>query len=216
MSKSVGNVIDPFNCLNKFTTDGTRYVLLREGVPDSDCNLSLEKFPKLINAELVNALANLYNRCLPFNKQRIYPSFNEIEQFLDEKDKFLIQNLNNARNECDVHFSKFNFYRGIQVIMTNLRMTNNLVQEYKPWELIKSNDKNDASKLNKMIFLVYESLRISSILFQPIVPDLASELLDRLSIENRNRFFSNCVVNTLHLEDKKKINLYDTVLFKRL
>ena len=71
MSKSLGNVVDPLESLNKYTLDGIRYFLLREGVPDSDCNLSEQKFTKFTNVELANTLGNLYQRCLPFNKKSI-------------------------------------------------------------------------------------------------------------------------------------------------
>ncbi len=60
MSKSVGNVVEPFACLEKFTQDGLRYFLLREGVLDSDSNISVEKMAKYPDAELANTLGNLY------------------------------------------------------------------------------------------------------------------------------------------------------------
>ena len=215
MSKSLGNVVDPLESLNKYTLDGMRYFLLREGVPDSDCNLSEQKFTKFTNVELANTLGNLYQRCLPFNKKSIYPSYKDLEAFFDEEDKKLISKLNDCRKECDQHFSSFNFYLGIQSIMACLRMTNNMVQEYKPWILVKSQTQTDIDKLKKMIYLVYETLRISSILLQPIVPDLASEVLNRLSVDKNDRSYNHAILN-LESENKLLSDLKKTTLFKRL
>jgi methionyl-tRNA synthetase len=60
MSKSVGNVLDPFACLDQFSQDGLRYFLLREGVLDTDSSISEEKISKFSDAELANTLGNLY------------------------------------------------------------------------------------------------------------------------------------------------------------
>ena len=116
MSKSIGNVIDPFECLKKYSSDGVRYFLLREGLPDSDCNISEDKFTKFINAELANTLGNLYSRVIPFSNSLKFNSFNEIEQCLDEDDKNIIRNLSNLRNECDNYYNKFDFFHGIQSV----------------------------------------------------------------------------------------------------
>lgn len=213
MSKSTGNVIDPFDCLNKYTLDGMRYFLLREGLPDNDCNISEEKFTKFINAELANTLGNLYSRIIPF-KNYSTSSFEQIKPYLDQEDKLLILNLNKLREQCDIYYNEFNFYLGIQLIMSNLRTANNLVHNYKPWILIKGTNESDSINLKKLLFLVCESLRISGILLQPIVPDLSDNLLNRLNVKYNERFYKNAIVN---LESKKRNVLTDdTILFKRL
>jgi methionyl-tRNA synthetase len=214
MSKSIGNVIDPFECLKKYTLDGMRYFLLREGLPDSDCSINQDKLTKFINSELANTLGNLYSRVIPFNNNFIYYSYKQIESYLDEDDKIFIKNLNNLRKECDTYYKDFYFYYGIQLIMTNLRNTNNFVQNYKPWNLKNSKNENDCNKLKKMLFLVYEALRISSILLQPIVPDLSNDLLDRLNVEHNERFYKNALVDIK--SDTKSIKHKQNILFKRL
>lgn len=215
MSKSIGNVVDPFDCLNKYTKNGLRYFLLREGVPASDCNMNMDNFTKFINVELANTLGNLYQRCLPFNKGLNYPSYNQVKDDLSGMDKELLECLDKIKKECDEHFEVFNFYHGIQSIMGALRMTNILVQEYKPWELIKSKDLNDLKKVEKMLYLVYESLRVVGILLQPIVPDLAEDLLDRLNVNKAERFYEFAQVDYNQKESKKILNKAN-VIFKRL
>lgn len=112
MSKSIGNVIDPFESLEKYTQNGLRYFLLREGVPDTDSNISVDKFTKFANVELSNTLGNLYQRCLPFNTEKVYPSYTEVKDELNKDDLELIDRLNKLGKECDDDFEVFNFYKG--------------------------------------------------------------------------------------------------------
>lgn len=215
MSKSIGNIICPFQSMKKYTKDGLRYFLLREGVPSSDCSIHEEKFAIFINQELVNTLGNLYQRCLPFNKNMTYLPFNEIKDFLNDKDKDFLKNLNTLRELCAKHFEDFNFYLGIQLIMSQIRQGNNLVQEYKPWELVKENGDVEKNALKKLIFLVNETLRITTILLQPIVPDLANDVLERLNVSKQERTYLNAVVDYRRVESRCMIKKSD-VIFKRV
>lgn len=124
MSKSIGNVIDPVECIDKFGRDCVRYFLLREGVPDADSNLSLEKFTKFADAELSNTLGNLYQRCLSFNPAKRYPCYMEIKDLLTQEDNVLLDKLDEMTVECDNDYMQFNFYKGLQRIMAAVRMCN--------------------------------------------------------------------------------------------
>jgi methionyl-tRNA synthetase len=218
MSKSLGNVVDPFECISKYTSDGVRYFLLREGVPDTDCNLSVDKFSKYTNSELANTLGNLFQRCLSFNKAFLYPAYCEIEASLDKSERAFLDELDRVREECNENYEAFHFYKGIQLVMSKLRHSNNIVQECKPWELVKKEqEEGDDSRMriNKMLFLVYESLRISGILLQPVTPNISRDLLDRLNVPNERRTYEFARV------EYKKANSTQLVskpglIFKRL
>lgn len=215
MSKSIGNVIDPFACISKFTSDGLRYFLLREGVPEADCNIREDKFSKFTNVELANTLGNLFQRCLPFNRELDYPSYEESESMLNESERKFLRELDSTWNECSVNYDEFNYYKGIQSIMSTLRQANNLVQEHKPWDLAKNYDKNRLT-IRKMLFLVYECMRIGGILLQPIVPNISGDLLDRLNVDKKERFLEFARVNYSKQQPSKKIIVKTEVLFKRL
>jgi methionyl-tRNA synthetase len=215
MSKSIGNVICPFESLKKYTKDGLRYFLLREGVPSSDCNIHEEKFATFINQELVNTLGNLYQRFLPFNKSMTHVTFGQIKEFLNDKDKEFLSNLNDLRDSCGKHYDVFNFYLGIQLIMSHIRLGNNLIQEYKPWELAKANRDAENNTLKKLNFLVNESLRITSILLQPIVPDLAKDILERLNVKLEDITYKNALVDYERNEPRTMVKKSD-VIFKRV
>ena len=102
--------------------------------------------------------------------------------------------------------------------MSAVRACNLLVQEYAPWILAKSqNGESDQQKLHKLIFIVYETLRVSGILLQPIVPALSKDLLDRLGVHENERFSRHAKVNRdlKAINGKKLDNLQTTVLFKK-
>ena len=77
MSKSLGNVVDPTMLVNKYTVDGLRYFLLREGVPHSDGNFSESSLVQILNLELADTLGNLLNRSTSkgVNKNQCIPPF---------------------------------------------------------------------------------------------------------------------------------------------
>jgi methionyl-tRNA synthetase len=215
MSKSIGNVICPLESIKKYTKDGLRYFLLREGVPSSDCNIHEEKFATFINQELVNTLGNLYQRFLPFNKSMTHVTYGQIKEFLNDKDKEFLSNLNGLREACGKHYDVFNFYLGIQLIMSHIRLGNNLIQEYKPWELAKANRDAEENTLKKLNFLVNESLRIASILLQPIVPDLAEDILERLNVKQEDMTYKNAIVDYDRSEPRTMVKKSE-VIFKRV
>ena len=112
MSKSVGNVIDPFECLAKYGKDGLRYFLLREGVPDTDSNVNEDKLVNVVNAELSNTLGNLYQRCLPFNRLEVYPQWQRVRHIMTAHDLELVDRLDKLASLCSEDFERFNFYKG--------------------------------------------------------------------------------------------------------
>jgi methionyl-tRNA synthetase len=217
MSKSLGNVIDPFDFQKKYTTDGIRYILIRDGIPDTDNNINFNSILNTINSDLSNTIGNLFQRCAGegINRNGVYPCFIEIEACLNEEDKKLIEKLNCLRTDCDGLYENFNFYKVTHKIMDLMRDLNLLVQESKPWILAK--DEKKLNELNKLFFLTFESLRISSILLNPIVPNLTNKLLDYLNTGDNLRNYENAIVDVKRTKVKYIIsNSNRNVLFKRL
>ncbi|VDN34489.1 unnamed protein product, partial [Cylicostephanus goldi] len=62
MSKSVGNVVDPYEVMDLYTAEGLRYFLLKQGLPHGDSNFSRDKVINVINSDLVNNIGNLLSR----------------------------------------------------------------------------------------------------------------------------------------------------------
>ena len=220
MSKSKNNVIDPENLLDLYTIDGIRYFLLREAVPHSDGNFSEKKLVNYLNAELSNTLGNLVNR-LTSNKVNSNQAFPDIEfdinsAHISDLGKTLITHLEELPNKVKKHFQDFDYYLGIDSIMETLRITNDYVQKEEPWVLKKTNQ----NRLDYVLILGLESLRVTGILLQPIVPKSSDLLLRKLGIAQSKRlwcdaetllFHSNSIGNNSLSFSKEKIVLFPKI-----
>jgi methionyl-tRNA synthetase len=179
-----------------YTTDGLRYFLLRDGIPSTDNNISTDKILNILNAELCNITGNLFTRCNSesINQTQIYPSYEKVKHCFTKFDMDFLDDLNRLRNLCDLSNEKFNFYESIQNIMSMMRRTNIFIDEYKPWILAK--DERNRMKVNVVLFIAFEVLRIGGILLQPITPNMSANLLDALNVDENARGFDNATVNT--------------------
>lgn len=218
MSKTKGNVVDPIDAGRQYTESGLRYFLLREGTAHSDGNYSDLKIKRILNSELADTLGNLLNRCCgkAINPNLDYPKLDlaAFERLLI--DSYFVEL--NKKLEClsDIvggHYEDLNFYKGIDEIITTLQCCNRFFEYNKPWKLVK----HDVNKLMCVLHVTMETLRISALALQPIVPVLADQLLNKLNIKNRNWNqmtpswkCKNIIANPTKL---KKDN---TVLFKKL
>ncbi len=202
MSKSLGNVIDPFDLCSKFQSDGVRYCLLREDILSQDANFNEYKMKKYLNAELANTLGNLLNRVTSssINPTQIYPSHSSSTTSIE-----LIDQCSNLPLRVRTAYDSYEFYHGIIAIMDVLRLCNAYVQHEQPWILAKSSRDIDQQRLQTLIYLTLECLRISGILLQPIIPNIAKQLLDILAIQSNQRTFDDCKMLDKH--EEKKLNL---------
>lgn len=187
MSKTKGNVVDPINAGRQYTESGLRYFLLREGTAHSDGNYSDLKIRRILNAELADTLGNLLNRCCG---KAINPSLNYPELDLEtlkslSADSYFVE-LNKRLEELSkvvgTHYEELNFYKGVDEIIATLQCCNRFFEYNKPWELAK----HDVNKLSCVLHVTMETLRVSALAFQPIIPVLADKLLNKLNVENRN------------------------------
>lgn len=193
MSKSLGNVVEPLERSQVFTTDGMRYFLLRQGVPDSDCDYNDDKVIKLLNAELADSLGGLLNRCTApsLNPAQVYPSFCP-QSFPDEQsvgsksravveDYHMLDAVKSLPAVVEQHYASMHVYKALEAISACVRQTNGFVQRHTPWKLNRR-DSEDHRWLDTIIHVSLECLRIYGTLLQPIVPEISNKLLSRLGV----------------------------------
>ncbi|KRZ04635.1 Protein argonaute-2 [Trichinella zimbabwensis] len=194
MSKSLGNVVDPTLEAQQLTCQGLRYFLLRQGVPTSDGNYSTPLAISVLNDELANSIGNLINRTTSSRVLRgdRFTDFDEsvingpsIQQGPD-----LITDLDNLPSIVGQQYDKMQFSNGINSIVTVVKKANAFVQHFSPWHLAK--DKNANSLLDTVLHLAHQTLRTCGILLKPIVPDIAGEMLNRLSVSSDESNYSDC------------------------
>ncbi|XP_010379935.2 methionine--tRNA ligase, mitochondrial [Rhinopithecus roxellana] len=199
MSKSLGNVVDPRTCLNRYTVDGFRYFLLRQGVPNWDCDYYDEKVVKLLNSELADALGGLLNRCTAkrINPSETYPAFCTTcfpsEPGLvgpsvraQAEDYVLVSSVATLPKQVADHYDNFQIYKALEAVSSCVRQTNGFVQRHAPWKL-NWESPVDAPWLGTVLHVALECLRVFGTLLQPVTPSLADKLLSRLGVSASER-----------------------------
>ncbi|KAK2498515.1 hypothetical protein MC885_019907 [Smutsia gigantea] len=199
MSKSLGNVVDPRICLERYTVDGFRYFLLRQGVPNWDCDYYDEKVVKLLDSELADALGGLLNRCTAnrINPSGTYPAFCTAcfpsEPGLvgpsvraQTEDYALVRAVAILPKQVADHYDNFQIYKALEAVSSCVRQTNSFVQRHAPWKL-NWESPVDALWLGTVLHVALECLRVFGTLLQPVTPSLADKLLSRLGVSARER-----------------------------
>ena len=169
---------------------------------------------KYLNAELANTLGNLLNRVtsLSINPSRIYPA--RPSPPFPAAAMELIEQCRKLPSQVTAAYDAFEFYHGIIAIMDVLRACNAFVQHEQPWVLAKSTRDIDRDRLQQLIHVTLECLRLSGILLQPIIPSIAKQLLDILAVDSNERRLADCSLRvgsderSLHLNKTDRVSLY--------
>lgn len=126
----------------------------------------------------------------------------------------LIEKLTELPEKCHQNFTTYNFYLVVDAVMSALHAANNFFETTKPWEL-KNGDEVATKKLETIISLTMEALRISGIVLQPIIPDYTSRLLQRLNIPQNLRVWKDTKLY-LRKVPHNLVDLESNILFKRI
>lgn len=203
MSKSLGNVVDPLERSQRFTVDGLRYFLLRQGVPDTDCDYDDDKLVKLCNSELADSLGGLLNRCTApsLNSKQIYPQFfstsfpKETEEPSGRavsEDYKMVKAVAALPDLVRENFENLHAYKALEAISGCVRLTNGFVQRHAPWKL-NCSETQDKHWHDTILHVSMECLRIYGILLQPVVPGLADRILSRLGVMPEERSWAHAL-----------------------
>ncbi|CAH0393139.1 unnamed protein product [Bemisia tabaci] len=222
MSKSVGNVINPFEKIESFSVSGYRYFLLREGTPHSDANYSETKILRMLNSELADSLGNLLNRCTgsAINVMQAFPAFSasEFDKLRQDNSDLadLANRIENLQDEVRHHYEAFNFYKGIEYTILTVHVINRFFEHCEPWNLKKDPAKSE--KLRCVLHATMESLRICAIALSPVIPVLSSTLLDKLSVAKDKRSWKNLVPSWKRkdFDEDLALSKEKVVLFQRI
>lgn len=126
MSKSLGNVVDPFELVKKYGTDAVRYYLLREITPTEDGDFTYEKFEQRYNSDLASGLGNLLARTVTLAGK---PNFKE------SKPGAIIQKeVEETQKECEKYLEEFKFNDALKSIWELITVCDRYINEHKPWE----------------------------------------------------------------------------------
>lgn len=185
MSKSVGNVIDPFAMAETYGLDQLRFFLLREVPFGQDGNYSHEAIVARINADLANDLGNLAQRSLSMIAKNCDGAVPQPGALLDD-DLQLLDAAYKLGEEVRAQFDDQQIHKGLDAIWKVVADANRYFAAQEPWALKKS----DPQRMATVLYATAETLRCIAILVQPVMPASAARLLDLLAVEPGERDFS--------------------------
>ena len=188
ISKSTGNTLDPFDIVTESEWDKFRYFMLREATPEIDADFSDMSFKKRINSELANTLGNLVLRCLSdsLNKNGELPKCGQIS----DKEKDLIDNINALPGQVEYYMGgnmegccgNVLSSMALEAIFTCANRINAYLQEEEPWKLCKSEEADKQERLQTVLYVATEALRIVGTCLLAFIPEKASTLLTQMGV----------------------------------
>jgi methionyl-tRNA synthetase len=184
MSKSVGNVVDPFALINTYGTDPVRYFFLREVPFGQDGNYSIDGIVNRINADLANDLGNLAQRSLTMIARNCAGRVPTPGPFTAE-DGALLSSADDLLATCRRAMDDQQIHQALAAIWSVVGDANRYFAAAAPWELKKS----DPRRMETVLYVTAELLRIVSILVLPVMPQSAKRLLDLLAVAEDQREF---------------------------
>jgi methionyl-tRNA synthetase len=186
MSKSVGNVVDPFNLVDSYGLDQVRFFFMREVPFGNDGTYSHEAIVTRMNADLANNFGNLAQRSLSMiakNCEGRVPVRGEAtddDRQLLEMTYGLIEKVRPMMETQQIH-------RMLEETWKVLGEANRYVDEQAPWTLKKT----DPDRMATVLWTVAETVRNIAVLAQPVMPSSCSKLLDLLGVSETERTFEN-------------------------
>jgi methionyl-tRNA synthetase len=178
MSKSLGNVIDPFQIIEKFGTDALRFYLMREVSFGHDGNVSTEGFENRYTTELANEYGNLASRTLAMVER-----YREGQITKPKNDLPLAESFAGIVDDVSGRLDRVDITAALEAIWQRVRALNAFVAAEEPWKLAK--DEAQAEHLDAVLYTLAEGLRVLSLLLLPWMPDSAAKVLDALGEPDR-------------------------------
>ncbi|MCO5093343.1 methionine--tRNA ligase [Bosea sp. (in: a-proteobacteria)] len=186
MSKSVGNVVDPFDLADLYGVDQLRYFFLREVSFGQDGNYSHEAIVGRINADLANDLGNLAQRSLTMIAKncegRVPPCGT-----LTEADEAMLAMADAALAKARAAMKDFALHTVLADLWAVVAEANRYFAGNEPWRLSKT----DPARRDTVLYVTIEVLREIAILVQPVMPQAAGKLLDLLGVAPEARGFAS-------------------------
>ncbi len=185
MSKSVGNVVDPFDLIETYGPDQVRYFFLREVPFGKDGSYSIEGIVNRINADLANDLGNLAQRSLTMIARNCGGRV-PAPAALADVDDALLATADDLLDTCRRAMDDQQIHQALTAIWAVIGDANRYFAAAAPWELKKT----DPARMNTVLFVTAELVRIVSILVQPVMPGSGARLLDLLGVAENERSFA--------------------------
>jgi methionyl-tRNA synthetase len=177
MSKSLGNVLDPFEVMDRFGTDALRFYCLRDVSFGQDGSVSTAGFESRYETELANDLGNLASRTIAMVLR-----YRDGEVPAADCDAALEADFAEVADEVAALVDRAELTQALEVIWQRVRRLNRFVEEQAPWQLAK--DEARAPDLDRVLRSLTEGLRVVTVLLSPWLPESSAKLLAALGSED--------------------------------
>ena len=177
MSKSRGNVIDPYVLTERYGTDAVRYFLLREMILENDSAFSEDILAKRVNADLANGIGNLVARTVAM-VEKYFGGTLPSEREAAPIDESLIQSTLALRDKTDAVVDAFRLNEALAAIFEVISWADKYIDETAPWVLAKDSAKK--ARLAMVLYNLLETLRITSGLLVPFMPTMMPKIWEQI------------------------------------
>jgi methionyl-tRNA synthetase len=196
MSKSLGNVLDPFEVIERFGADALRFYLLRDVPFGQDGSVSTGAFEQRYTSELANDFGNLASRTLA-----MIVRYRDGVVLAGEVDPVLMPDFDGLTARVEELIGKAELTQALEEIWERVRRLNRYVEEQAPWQLAKV--QSCASDLDRVLGTLVEGLRVVAVLLWPYLPASSERLLDALGAPDLS--LSGAAFGTGKIERVEKI-----------
>ena len=178
MSKSKGNVVDPYKLVERYGVDALRFFLLRSFPFGSDGNFSNELLISCINTDLANDLGNIVSRTTAMVQKYFGGTLPESQQADEAMDAELIAMASALHEKVAAEMDKYAPQNAIAEIFKVLSRANKYIDENAPWVLAK--DEAKKPRLAKVLYNLLDTVRICAGLLTPVMPETAAAIMERI------------------------------------
>ena len=191
MSKSKGNVVDPYLLAERYSADALRYFLLRDFPFGSDGNFSNELLINRINMDLANDLGNLLSRTTAMADKYFGGTLPE-NQAAGPEDDTLLEKAKALRARYETDMEAYAFQNALADVFEVIDAANKYIDATAPWVLAKSEESKP--RLARVLYNLAETLRICTVLLQPFMPDTCVKIFDQLNVADEGKTWDSAAV----------------------